>query len=305
MVSKPDKEEESGQISRQAVEWLLKQIIDIPRNWLIVISIFILLSTFQINWGQEKSFKFQVNNTTAVFVALTWLPSVLKIFALTGGALKTPAGEITGSSMMPMLRSLSSDSLGFLIEQTKLAEDGAPPQQQLELRQMRHEWQKVYASRVPASEARQLSERLAEHYKELRKSMPYGAQRTFEMESIAGRMRALAPQLNFTAKEILDLLQSPDQGKRLLGLSVAESSGDAIYFDAVLHLINHSETAFEQTCALRAVQKMLSKLDTQQKEKLVFVLNEQRNHNPEEKRWIKPDSNRWLISDRILSTLQV
>ena len=73
--------------------------------------------------------------------ALIWLPAILKIFALTGGALKTPAGEITGSSMMLMLRSLTSDSLGFLIEQSKVAEDIAPPQQQLEMRQIRHEWQ--------------------------------------------------------------------------------------------------------------------------------------------------------------------
>jgi hypothetical protein len=34
------------------------------------------------------------------------------------------------------------------------------------------------------------------------------------------------------------------------------------------------------------------------------ALFEQHNYNPEEKRWIKPDSNRWIISDRILSALQ-
>ncbi len=305
MVSKQDKEVESGQISRQAVDWLLRQITNLPKTWLIISTIFIILSTFEISFSKEFSLKFKVSNTTAVFLALTWLPSVLKIFALTGGALKTPAGEITGSSMMPMLRSLSSDSLGFLIEQTKLAEDVAPPQQQLEMRQIRQEWQKVYTSKIPASEARQQMESLAEYYKDLRTSMPSGSKRTFEMESIAGRMRALAPQVNFSVKEVLDLIQSRDQGKRLLGLSVAEWSGDLIYFDSVLHLIRHSETAFEQTCALRGVQNMLPNLDTQQKEKLQIVLNEQRNYNPEEKRWIKPGSNRWLISERILSVLQV
>ncbi len=305
MVNKLDTEENNNQISREAVEWLLKRIIQLPKNWLIITSIFILISTFQISWnGKETSFKFQVTNTTAVFLALLWLPSVLKIFALTGGAVKTPAGEITGSSMMPMLRSLTGDSLGFLIEQTKLAEDVAPPQQQLELRQVRQEWQKVYASRIPLSEAQQQLERLGERYKELRNTMPSGAQRTFEMESLAGRMRALAPQVDFSAQEVKNLLQSHDQGKRLVGLSVAEWSGDSIYFDSVLHLIAHSETAFEQICALRAAEKMVSKLDIHQKKDLKAVLIEQRNFNPDEKRWIKPDSNRWVISDRILSALQ-
>jgi hypothetical protein len=304
MVSKPNTEVGNGQISRQAVEWLLKQMIDIPKSWLIISTIFIILSTIQVNVGKENSFKFQVNNTTAVFLALTWLPSVLKIFALSGGAVKTPAGEITGSGTISMLRSLNPDSLGFLIEQTKLAEDVAPPQQQLELRQIRHQWQKAYASKVPLSETHELMERLAQRYKVIRNSSPSGAQRTFEMESIAGRMRALAPDVNLPVKEVKDLLQSKDEGKRLLGLSIVEWSGDTIYFDSVLNLISHSQTAFEQTVALRAMEKMVSKLDTQQKKDLQAALIEQRNYNPEEKRWIKPDSNRWIISDRILSALQ-
>jgi hypothetical protein len=64
-----------------------------------------------------------------------------------------------------------------------------------------------------------------------------------------------------------------------------------------------SVASFEQTVALRAVEKMLSSLDAQQKKDLEAALIEQRNYNPEEKRWIQPDSNRWIISDRILSAL--
>lgn len=304
MSKKSDQEAGNNQISRAAVDWLLKKIIHIPKNWLIISSIFIFLSTIQINAGEKFTFKFEVTNTTAVFLALLWVPSVLKIFALTGGAVKTPAGEITGSSMMPMLQSLTGDTLGFLIEQTKLAEDVAPPQQQLEMRQIRHEWQKVYASRVPLSELRQQIESLSQRYKELRNSMPSGAKRTFEMESIAGRMRALAPDANFSEPEVNSLLKSNDQGKRLLGLSVIEWSGDKNYFYSVLEIINNSETAFEQTCALRATEKMVSKLNAQQKQDLASALIHQRNFNEAEKRWIRPNSNRWSLSDRILSALE-
>ncbi len=304
MDNKSDNPEASKSvISREAVDWLLQRIFQVPKKWLIISIILILISTCEISWGKESSFKFRVTNTTAVFLSLIWFPSILKIFALSGGALKTPAGEIGSSGMKTMLESLTSDSLGFLIEQTKLAEDAAPPQQQQEMRQIRQQWQKVYASRIPVSQARQEMERLAERYKELRIRMPSGVQRTFEMESVAGRMRALAPEVKYTVQEVKDLLQSSDQGKRLLGLSVAEWSRDPIYFDLVLHLINYSETAFEQTIALRAAEKMVSKLDTQQKKDLQAALIAQRNFNEEEKRWIKRDSNRWILSDRLLSAL--
>lgn len=304
MDNKSDNSEASKSvISKEAVDWLLHRIFQVPKRWLIISIILILISTCEISWGKESSFKFRVTNTTAVFLSLIWLPSILKIFALTGGALKTPAGEIGSSGVKTMLESLTSDSLGFLIEQTKLGEDAAPPQQQQEMRQIRKAWQKVYSSRIPGSQAREEMERLAERYKELRITMPSGVQRTFKMESVAGRMRALAPEVKFTVQEVNDLLQSTDQGKRLLGLSVAEWSGDPIYFDLVLHLISYSETAFEQTIALRAASKMVSKIDTQQKKNLEAALIEQRNFNPDQKRWIKLDSNRWILSDRLLSAL--
>jgi hypothetical protein len=214
--------------------------------------------------------------------------------------------------MMPMLQSLTADTLGFLIEQTKLAEEIAPPQQQLEMRQMRHQWQKAYAARVPAAESQMQMERLAERYKEIRISMPPGAQRTFEMESIAGRMRALAAEVNCSVKEVSDLLRSrsdsegvsQDQGKRLQGLSIAEWCCDPIYFDLILDIIANSQTAFEQTCALRAMSKIVSKLEVEQKRNLKKVLLEQRNFNEEEKRWIKPNSNRWFLSERLLSAIE-
>lgn len=304
MNNKTESEASKNQISREAVDWLLKRILHVPKNWLIISSIFILLSTFQVTGGEKLTFKFEVTSTTAIFVSLIWLPSILKIVALTGGAIKTPAGEITGSSMMPMLQSLTGDTLGFLIEQTKLAEDVAPPQQQLEMRQIRHEWQKAYASQVPLSEARQQIESLSQRYKEIRNSLPSGAKRTFEMESIAGRMRALASEVNFPESEVNHLLKSNDQGKRLLGLSVTEWSGDANYFYPVLSIIANSETAFEQTCALRAAQKMVSKLNSQQKQDLRSVVLHQRNFNEAEKCWIRPNSNRWALSDRILTALE-
>ncbi len=305
MSSKIDKKISNSQISREAIDWLLRKIIVLPKNWLIINLIFIILSTIEITWGKDFSYKFAVKNTTAIFLTLMWLPAILKIFALSGGVLKTPAGELDSSGMINMLQSLSADSLGFLIEQTKSAEEVAPPEQQQEMRQIRQEWQRYYSSKIPVSDAQQLLEGLAQRYKDIRKSMPSGAQRTFEMESIAGRMRALAETVNFPVSEVNRFLKSDDQGQGLLGLSIVEWSGDPIYFDFVLHLIGNSKSAFEQTIGLRAMESMLPRLDVQQKIKLKSVLIRQRDFNEKEKRWIKKDSNRWLISERLLSAIKI
>ncbi len=163
----------------------------------------------------------------------------------------------------------------------------------------------IFQRFLSVSDAKQLLEGLAQRYKDIRKSMPSGAQRTFEMESIAGRMRALAEIVNFPVSAVNTFLQSEDQGHRLLGLSIAEWSGKAIYFDLVLDLISNSKSAFEQTVGLRAMESMLYRLELQQKSKLKSVLIEQRDFNDKEKRWIKKDSNRWLISERLLSAMKI
>ncbi|MFK0734918.1 MAG: hypothetical protein ACIWVG_27885 [Gloeotrichia echinulata HAB0833] len=48
---------------------------------------------------------------------------------------------------------------------------------------------------------------------------------------------------------------------------------------------------------------MVSKLNPQQQKDLASALIHQRNFNEAEKRWIRPNSHRWSLSDRILSAL--
>jgi hypothetical protein len=88
MNNQVDSSANNQQISKDAVEWLLRRIIQLPKNWLIISCIFIFLSAFEVSWNKELSIKFQVTTNTAIFLALLWLPSILKIFALTGGAVK-------------------------------------------------------------------------------------------------------------------------------------------------------------------------------------------------------------------------
>lgn len=81
MSNQLDSGANNQQISKDAVEWLLRRIIQLPKNWLIISCIFIFLSAFEVNWNKELSVKFHVTTNTAIFLALLWLPSILKIFS--------------------------------------------------------------------------------------------------------------------------------------------------------------------------------------------------------------------------------
>jgi hypothetical protein len=293
-------------ISMEMIDKILLRMLHLPRHWFILSSIFIVLSTFEAALvpGKGFSFTFKVTNTTAVFLALVWLPALLKVFALVGGGVKTPAGEIESPGLGNILQSLNSDTLGFLIDQTAQAEEMAPLEKQSEVRKVRREMQEVYVSKVPANEVREELELLGDQYKEVRRRMESGVNRTYEMSSIVGRMRSLAAQVQFSMEEIKDYLQSEDEGKRLLGTAlVPKSSEDINYFEPVLQIIDNPKSAFEQYHALRVMERMAPHLNKTQKQKLHEVLYKQRDYNPAKNQWLERDSDRWIISERILSVI--
>src|SRR5262249_50807174 len=162
--------------------------------WLVVIGFLTLLSMLNLAWVPSKglSFTFQVTSITAVVIALTWLPALLRVFALVGGGIKTPVGEVTSSGLGTLAQSLDQETLGVLITRTARAEEHVAPQQQAEARQIRHELEEAYVSRIPHGQAHEQLVELMQRYKELRAKMPPGSERTFQLEAVIGGMRALA-----------------------------------------------------------------------------------------------------------------
>ncbi len=77
---KPNRE---GNLEKQVVR-LMKTAMQLPRYWLIVASVFVFLSMFDVVRVAEGglSFAFRVTNTTAIFLALIWLPALLQLYAL-------------------------------------------------------------------------------------------------------------------------------------------------------------------------------------------------------------------------------
>lgn len=311
---KEDSEKFSNKTSKKMMTWLLATILHLPRRWLIIGSVFILLSLFDVAWLPEEglSITFRVTSTTAIFLGLIWLPSLLKIFAIRGGGIKTPVGEITSPGLVesisqivePMEPEEKGEALGTIIGILERAEERAPSEQKEELRKISQDLVTEYSLGISPEQARNEIDLLSQRYKELRETMSPGSQRTINMESVAQRMRALAPKSGLSPVTIESFLGSEDQGNRLIGLSILESTGDVYYFEPLLKIIDeNSKSAFEQYHALRAAEKMLPHLDHKNKKALQKALNKQCEYDEDKKQWIKPQSDRWWIAKRLLSEI--
>lgn len=90
------------------MERLLRLVLPLPRIWIVIVLVAALVSTISVGRtsGGGWSVTFQVTTVTVVLVGLIWLPAVLRLLALAGGGLKTPAGEVTTPGLAELLRSL-------------------------------------------------------------------------------------------------------------------------------------------------------------------------------------------------------
>lgn len=294
---------EQRHVSRENLEWLLTKVLKLPRVWLVLSVIFVLISLVEINWTRNAGFSFAIHVTaaTTIFLALMWLPALLAIFALVGGAVKTPAGEMSSPGLSNFLQVIDDDGLGVLLGQTAEAEKQSTSIGEREkAQQVNKQLQEIYVSRIPVSKRREELEKLAQEYEELRKRTPPGDARTLAMQSLWGRMQALTPEAHLSPQEVLAYLTSQEDGKRILGLAAALLSPEPEYFDALLPMIDASHSAFEQNRALYVAEALVPKLNRTQREKLRNVINNQRNYDEAQHRWIKPGIDRDRISRRIL-----
>jgi hypothetical protein len=80
------------------IEELMRIIVD-PRHrrpWVVGLVIATLVSLFKVSRSPEGiiHFTLEVTTVTLILIALVWLPALIQVFALSGGRLKTLAGEV-------------------------------------------------------------------------------------------------------------------------------------------------------------------------------------------------------------------
>jgi hypothetical protein len=219
-------------------------------------------------------------------VALVWLPALLGVFAVAGGGLTTPAGEATTGGLLDVLKALDPTtgrevlpSLAATLDRAEATADGAD---RAEVQTLRQTVEGALAAALPVDtrQAREELNEAAERYEAIRRTEPAGDARTFRLERLLARMRAVAKQARFTVAELDERFagfDAPPAGQRIVGLALLQAlpSGDR-YLDVAVQAITGCLSAFEQYHALRAAQGMLPALDAEHRRRLAAAIQSQR-----------------------------
>lgn len=293
----PDLEQPSNNHSAMRINQLLAVFLKIPVLWAIVVAIAVALSTIEITRTAEDqiTFIFKLTTITPILLSILWLPSLIKLLALSGGKVKFGGSEASTGGLGPLLPKLVA---GLYKIETEL-----PPEDKQEIRRLREQAESELASRtIGYRNARSRIEGLAREYERLRDQMESGGERTHLMSVVVAEIRSITPQAEYSSEEMMSCFAEASAGNRIAVLSMLQATSDTSCFSAVLSGISESSSAFEQYNALRAAETMIPLLFKDQRNRLRNAINEQRGEG--EGRHIKPKTDRWSLSDRILRAIE-
>jgi|GEM_PF-1639940 len=298
---------------RKAQRLINEVLLPIPRAWILALAAASFLSLLEVTRSADGGVTVSLHTTaiTAILVGLVWLPFVIKVVALGGGALKTPVGEASTPGLEPWLQT-AKDAVASGIAAVETAQSGASPTQQPALQQILRELQDKLVDLSTLSTTATAKYQtpaglttlhaLARTYERLRATLPSGSQRTFEMTKVTAQARAAAQATPITSADAIELFKEEGDGSRIVALAVMRTRPDPAYLPFILEAIDHSRSAFEQYQALRTAQSLLPILNTEQKQQLAQVIYHQRSGEP--RTHISRDSDRWAVSDDILGQIQ-
>jgi len=143
----------------------------------------------------------------------------------------------------------------------------------------------------------QLAAPAANAYERLRQTMESGYERTAKQQEIVDQARMAARARDHDPAEVRELFNSGKSGNRIYAIGLMQEDARLRDFAAMIEAIRGSRSAFEQYTALRLAEKMVPDLTSDERRELRATLEAER------RRYITPDTDRWPISERILSKL--
>lgn len=275
-------ENQTDEFSLDKVQTVMNKVfLPIPRLWIVVISVGIIVSLFEITptAGGPYTVGFRLTSVTVLLLALVWLPFLLKVLALTGGGLKLFGGEVTLEGLSNILTQLSDEIrsqlppeeqrqvLPSLIAITKRAEQTSTEPEQENLRKVRKDLEEQLAALSKAGTL----------YEKLRSDMPSGPDRTAEFEGVMYRAREIAQDTDVSVQEAEELFDRGSEGNRIAALAIAQVKRNPEYFPFVIRAIGHPATPFEHYQSLKAADLMRSQLNEAQAKLLVDIVEHQQS----------------------------
>jgi hypothetical protein len=278
--------------------------------WIVAMVGATIVSAFSIrHTPRGTEFAFEIRTIAALFLALTWLPSLLRVIALTGGGVKAAGGEVTTGGLADLFRSLPEDErdepLANTIAALQDVEARVPPGRRPEAKRIRDELEGELATVLTdADTPEEFLIDQANRYEELRRRLPSSYDRTFEMTKIVARCRSVASRLANRVITAARFFERGSEGGRIVALAIAQAQPDPRLFDLCVDALARPHSAFEQFNALLALQQLVPMLSRSQRERLRVTLNDQRQGNESEGKWInRSDMSRWMLSTEILEAL--
>lgn len=260
------------------------------------------MSLFEVSRTSDGivTVNFHITTTTIILIALYWLPPMLKVIAVTGGKIKTSLVEVELPGAVSWLEETDTETqrvlLSSFIAGIETIENPSP-----DVREHLSNYENRLAELPPpVQDANNQLKTNARLYNEIR-NLPRGSERTIKMGTIVNQIKSLVHLVDFKEIGFDKLVDSESQGDRIVGLALLQVKPDKLGFPLVKNAIGCSKSGFEQYQALRAAEQMLSILDNNEKQELVKVINEQRSEG--DKKYIKPGTDRWGLSIRILNAI--
>jgi hypothetical protein len=281
----------------------------LPGVWIAGIGIAALASVIRLSHGPAgTTIEFRATSVTAVIVALLWLPTLLRVIALTGGKLKTAGGEASTPGFFEAFRHLSSDtqeeSLSAAAAVIDQVEVEGPPEQRSRAREAREGLEEAIGEipRRRPEVTRRLRE-IARSYEQIRMTSPPGAARTREMTELVSRARGVASS-GTPASSPERWFREETDGARIVALAAIQALRTPTDLPIVVAVIAEPRSAFEQFHALRAAEELLPFATREQKDLLRSAIESQLAEREGDGRWITPaDPSRWAYAQHLLSSL--
>jgi hypothetical protein len=276
-----------------------------------------------------------------VGVGLTQLGTIADGLRRLGSALAPALGDATSSAAFGLTLVISFTAIGFLVgylwtrfylgaafqrAETEVEREVTDVRRELEeVKQMQDEVGRsvITLADLPGSVARnaqgdalqpllaaisapdkpteQLLREAADEYERLRRDIPSTPQRTVQLSKVVTDCLIIAQERQLPASKIQELFRS-GEGGRVVAQAWIRANPDPQFFDLALDGIEHPTSAFEQYQALLAAEALVPVLDKGKWESLRAALEDQMSGD--EGKYIRQDSDRWAIAQRILRLLE-
>lgn len=282
--------------------------LDIPALWAVVCIAGAVLASIHINVDShgDVSGSFAPSGISAVLVALVWLPSLLRVIALAGGGVKTPAGEATTGGLLALLDVLEPgtkrDTLPTLIAALTSPEVVVDPDRRDAVRPIQRDLEmQLAAASGPAMGVREQLEARAREYEEIRENMEPSRERTLRMTTAMAEARAAARAAPLPLIDLRTMLSSNHDGERVIALALVQDQPDTRLLDLILPAISESRSAFEQYQALGAMFELVPMFGRDQREAAIRTLSAALADSARD---IRSDASRHRMVEALLNALR-